>query len=218
MNITEAKKLIASMMAIYENYNPKDPEGLTARMWSDFMPDYSYEQVNVALGCYVRSNTSGFAPVPGQLIDIMHTMTTPQELNEMEAWAVVREAIGRSGYYAAEEFAKFPSSVQKAVGSADQLQAWAMDDNFSESVVMSNFQRAYRAVLDREKEISKMPENVRKLIQKTCEQSPAAMLEQKRQKTIDRANIIALPGTVEHEGIPMPEKYRVILEGMRENI
>lgn len=215
MNKVEAKKIIASMMAIYENYNPKDPEEMTARMWSDFMPDYSYEQVNAALGCYVRSNTSGFAPVPGQLIDIIHTMTTPQELNEMEAWAVVREAIGRSGYYAAEEFSKLPPLVQKAVGSADQLRVWAMDDNFNESVVMSNFQRAYKTVLNREKEISKMPENVRTLIQKTCEQSPAAILEQKRQKTIDRANIIPLPGTVEPEGVPMPEKYRDILEGMR---
>lgn len=214
MDITEAKKIIASMMAIYENYNPRDPEGLTAKMWSDFMPDYSYEQVNVALGCYVRSNTSGFAPVPGQLIDIIHTMTTPQELNEMEAWAVVREAIGRSGYYATEEFAKFPPMVQKAVGSADQLRVWAIDNDFNESVAMSNFQRTYRAVLDREKEISKMPESVRKLIQNTCEQSPAAMLEQKRRRTIGRANIIASTGEV-HEGIPMPEKYRNILEDMR---
>lgn len=217
MNITEAKKLIASMMAIYENYNPKDPEGLTAKMWSDFMPDYSYEQVNTALACYVRSSTSGFAPAPGQLIDIIHTMTTPQELNEMEAWAVVRESIGRSSYYATEEFAKLPLLVQKAVGSADQLRVWAMDDDFSESVVMSNFQRAYKSVLDREKEISKIPENVRKLIKKTCEQSPEAMLEQKRQRTIDMANAIPLTGEV-YEGVPMPEKYRDVLEEMRGSI
>lgn len=217
MNITEAKKLIASMMAVYENYNPKDPE-FAAKIWADVMPDYSYEQVNIAFACYVRSNTSGFAPTPGQLIDIIYTMTTPQELNEMEAWAVVREAIGRSGYYAMDEFAKLPTTVQKAVGSADQLHVWAMDDDFSESVVMSNFQRAYRVVLDREKEISKIPNSVRMLIQKTFEQSPAAMLEQKRQRTIERANSIALPGPVAHEGIPIPEKYRVILEGMRENI
>lgn len=213
MSITEAKKLIASMMAVYDNYNPKDPE-FTAKMWADVMPDYSYKQADAALRSYICSNASGFAPAPGQLIDIIHAMTTTEELNEMEAWALVREAIGRSGYYAAEEFAKFPPLVQKAVGSADQLRVWAMDDDFNESVVMSNFQRAYRTVLNREKEISKMPENVRKLIQKTCEQSPSAMLEQKRKRTIDRANSIALPGKI-YDGIPMPEKYRDILEGMR---
>lgn len=213
MNITEAKKLIASMMAVYENYNPKDPE-FTAKMWADVMPDYSYKQADAALRSYIRSNASGFAPAPGQLIDIIHTMTAPQELNEMEAWAVVRESIGKSIYYAAEEFAKLPQLIQKAVGSADQLQVWAMDDNFNESVVMSNFQRAYRAVLDREKEISKMTENVRKLIQKTCEKSLYAMLDQKRQRTIDQTNSIALTGKI-YEGIPMPEKYRDMLEDIR---
>lgn len=212
MNITEAKKIIASMMAIYENYNPKDPE-FTAGMWTDVMPDYSYKQVDTALRSYIRSNASGFAPAPGQLIDIIHTMIAPQEINEMEAWAIVRKAIGRSIYYAAEEFAKLPPMVQKAVGSTDQLRVWAMDDNFSESVVMSNFQRTYREVINREKEISKMPENVQKLIQKTCEQSPAAMLEQKRQRTIEVVNV---PRIEERpQGIPMPEKYRDILEGVR---
>lgn len=215
MNITECKKLIASMMAVYENYNPKDPE-FTAKMWADVMPDYSYKQADTALRNYIRSSTSGFAPTPGQIIDIIHTMTTPQELNEMEAWAVVRKAIGRSSYYATEEFTKFPPLVQKAVGSADQLRVWALDEDFSESVVMSNFQRAYRVVLDREKEISKMPENVRILIKKTCEHSPAAMLEQKRQKTIDRANSISLPGPVADKGIPMPDKYKGISKQIKE--
>jgi len=214
MSITDAKKLIASMMAVYENYNPKDPEGLTAKMWADTMPDYSYTQADAALRSYIRSSTSGFAPTPGQLIDIIHTMTTPQELNEMEAWAVVRTAIGRSGYYAAEEFAKLPISVQKAVGSADQLRVWAMDDYFNENGVMSSFQRSYRAVLERQKEISKMSNDVQMLIEKTCENSPANMLEQKRQRQIDIANVIPLPRKI-HKGIPMPDKCLKILEGMR---
>lgn len=213
MNITECKKLIVSMMVVYENYNPKDPE-LTARIWADIMPDYSYRQVDAALRSYIRSNVSGFAPTPGQLIDIIHTMTTPGELNEMEAWAVVKEAIGRSGYHATEEFAKLPLLAQKAVGSADQLRVWAIDSNFNESVVMSNFQRSYRTVIDREREISKMPEDVRMLIKKACKQFHSERLEQKRQRTIDRANSIRLPGKV-YEGVPMPEKYRDILEGMR---
>lgn len=215
MNKTEAKKIIASMIAIYPNYRPVDIIAVE-KAWTDAMPEYSYEQISAALNSYIRSNTSGFAPAPGQLMDIICTMTTPQELNEMEAWALVREAISRSTYYCVEEFAKLPPLVQKAVGDSNQLRVWAMDEDFNESVVMANFQRTYRVVLDREKEISKMPESVRMLIQKSCEKSPSAMLEQKRQRTMDRANSIALPGPVASEGVPMPDKYKVILEELRE--
>lgn len=210
MNVTECKKLIASMMAIYESYNPKDPE-FTARIWADVMPDYDYKQADAALKAYIRSNPSGYAPAPGQLIDIIHTMSNPGELNEMEAWAVVRGAIGRSAYYAVEEFAKLPPTVQKAAGSADQLRVWAIDDDFRESIVMSNFQRSYRTVLNREKEVSKMPERVRELIKKNSENSPAEMLEQKRQRAIEQ-KAIGIPEK-SYNGVPMPEKYKEYLRG-----
>lgn len=214
MNKTDAKKIIASMIAIYPNYRPVDIIAVE-KAWTDVMPEYSYEQVNAALNSYIRSNTSGFAPAPGQLIEIIHTMTRPEKLNEMEAWTLVRTAIGRSTYYSTEEFSKLPPLVQKAVGDSNQLRTWAMDENFNESVVMANFQRTYRIVISREKEISKMPENVRKLIQKTCKQSPAEMLEQKRKKTIEQVNIIALPGKI-YDGVPMPEKYKGILKKLKE--
>ena len=167
----------------------------------------------------MKSNTSGFAPAPGQIIDKIHTMTQPQELNETEAWSLVSKAIRNSGYNSTEEFAKLPPLVQKAVGLPSQLRTWALDENYNEQVAMSSFQRAYKAELKRNEELLKMPQNVRKLIEKANVGSYSAQIAEKRQKATESANerkqveIKALE--MKYEGVPMPEKYKERLEDMR---
>jgi hypothetical protein len=77
-------------------------------------------------------------------------MTKAPQMNEMEAWSLVRKAISNGYYGAEEEFAKLPDDVKRAVGSASQLRTWAMDSGFNEGVAMSQFQRVYRTQQERE--------------------------------------------------------------------
>ena len=202
----------------YPNYNPIDEE-LAAETWAGVTEEYTYEQVDIALRSYMKTNTIGFAPAPGQIIDKIHTMTQPQELNEMEAWSLVSKAIRNSGYNSADEFAKLPPLVQKAVGLPSQLRTWALDENYNEQVAMSSFQRAYKAELKLHEELQKMPQNVRNFIEKANVGSYSSQIAEKRQQAIESANerkqgeIKALE--MKHEGVPMPEKYRERLEGMR---
>lgn len=218
MQIEDARKFVAVLMVTYPNYNPIDEE-LSAETWASVTEEYTYDQVNVALKSYMKSNTSGFAPVPGQIIDKIHTMTQPHELNEMEAWSLVSRAIRNSTYNSVSEFEKLPPLVQKAVGLPDNLREWAMTENLNHEVVMSNFQRAYKTELKRHEELQKMPKNIRNLIEKANVGSYSAKIEEKRQQaiesTIDRkqAEIKALE--MKHEGVPMPERYRERLEDMR---
>lgn len=164
MNKVEAKKIIASMMVFYPNYNPGDID-ITADAWADVMSEYEYALISSALKSYIRSNSSGFAPAPGQLMDIIHSITVPEELNEMEAWALVSKALRNGCYGAEQEFEQLPPLVQKAVGAPSQLHNWSQTDIESvENVIQSNFMRTYRAVLAREKEISKMPRDIKKII------------------------------------------------------
>lgn len=215
MTFNEAMKFVAVLMTIYPNYNPADEE-LAAQVWADVTEDYTYEQVDAALKSYMRTNTSGFAPVPGQIIDKIHTMTQPQELNEMEAWSLVSKAIRNSGYNSVEEFSKLPPIVQNAVGLPSQLRTWALDENYNEEVAMSSFQRAYKAELKRHEELQKMPQNVRQLIKKANVGSYSAQIAEKRQQAIESANerkqgeIKALE--MKHEGVFPPEG---MLENMR---
>lgn len=206
MRIEDARKFVAVLMVSYPNYKPIDTE-LAAKTWEDVTEEYTYEQINAALKIYMQSNTSGFAPVPGQIIENIHKLTDSQELNEMEAWSLVRRAI-RNGQDELEEFSKLPPIVQKAVGLPSQLRAWAIDEHFNENVVMSNFQRAYAIELKRYKELQKMPRNIRALIENTIKGSPAAQIEQKRQAAIETAikrkqgEIKALE--TKYEGSPPP--------------
>jgi hypothetical protein len=159
MTRDETKKIIRIIADSYPNYKPSDISE-TIDVWSMMLEEYPYNQIAMALKAYILTDTSGFAPSIGQLVNKL-TSAEPQ-LNEMEAWSLVSKAI-RNGYYGAEEeFAKLPEVVQKAVGNPANLRAWAHTDEQSiENVVQSNFLRTYRVVVKRESENAKLPDSLR---------------------------------------------------------
>lgn len=204
MTVNDARKIIAVMLVSYPNFKPIDTE-LMATTWADMLNEYSYEQVSVALKCYITTDTSGFAPSIGQLIDKLKTVEQPQELNELQAWGLVRKAINNSGYHSEEEFAKLPPLVQKAVGTPGQLKQWGMSDIESiETVAQSNFMRTYRAVAKREDEVSRMPIEIRHLIQQN---EPKIMIEYTSAKAIEDKN---------REWKPMSDEIRAKLDKLKE--
>jgi hypothetical protein len=204
MTVNDARKIIAVMLVSYPNFKPIDTE-LMATTWADMLNEYSYEQVSVALKCYITTDTSGFAPSIGQLIDKLKTVEQPQELNELQAWGLVRKAINNSGYHSEEEFAKLPPLVQKAVGTPGQLKQWGMSDIESiETVAQSNFMRTYRAVVKREDEVSRMPKEIRQLIQQN---EPKIMIEYTSVKAIEDKN---------REWKPMSDEIRAKLDKLKE--
>lgn len=199
MTRDETKKIIMVISAAYPNFKPQDLR-MTVDTWHMMLNEYSCTQVSIAVKAYIASDTSGFAPSIGQVVGLMKKIEEPEELNEMEAWGLVSRAI-RNGYYGAEkEFEKLPSLVQKAVGTPGQLRNWSQSDIESlESVVQSNFLRSYRNEVRKKQETARMPENIRKLIEKTeqkmlggCkEHTPETMIEDKSEPL--------------EESIPMPE-------------
>lgn len=168
----------------YPNYKPMDLSE-TVDVWTMMLEEYTYEQISIALKAYVLSDASGFAPSVGQLVAKVQTITQPQELNEMEAWALVSKALKRSANNSAEEYFKLPPLVRKAVGLPEQLRTWSMDENFNEEVAMSQFQRCYRTELSRKKEVDKLPSDMQKLTQNTIKTSPVVQI----QAEIERADI-----------------------------
>lgn len=169
MTRDEAKKIVMAISGLYSNFKPADLK-LTVDTWAVVLSDYGYKQIESALIAYSATDRSGFAPAPGQLIGLLDMKNQEKDLNEMEAWALVSNAL-RNGYYGAEkEFDKLPESVQKAVGSPDNLRNWSQTDSGSvENVIQSNFMRSYRAVLKREQDIRKMPEKVKGVLIGTAE-------------------------------------------------
>ena len=183
MTREETVKIMRIICDSYPNYKPTNLSEIVD-VWYMMLSDYTYDEVSIALKAYITSNTSGFAPAIGQLITTIQTITQKQELNEMEAWAIVSKTIRNSAYNSVEEFAKLPPLVQKAVGLPNQLRQWALDENFNEQVTSSNFMRCYRAELNRQQEIVRMPSEVRQLIQNMPVSAHKAQIEQKRSETV----------------------------------
>lgn len=215
MTREETVKIIRIMVNSYPNYKPNNISE-TVDVWQMMLSEYTYEQISVALKAYILSDTSGFAPSIGQLIAKIQTISRPQELSEMEAWALVSKAIRNSGYNSVEEFAKLPPLVQRAVGLPDQLRIWAIDENYNEQVVSSNFMRCYRNEVEHEKKILSMPKDVQALFQNGSKNSYKAQIEAKRDFAIKylaerkESEIKALETKGEY--VPMPDDIKEILE------
>lgn len=167
-----------------KTYFPRDnmlPTDTAMELWYDMLKDMDYQSACIGLKNHVA--TSKFAPT---IADIRNgaVISHPQELNEMEAWSIVSKSIRNSGYNSVEEFSKLPPLVQKAVGLPSQLRTWALDENYNEEVVSSNFIKCYRNELAKQREFQKIPQNVRNLIGKANVGSYSAQIAEKRQKAM----------------------------------
>lgn len=163
MTRDEVKEIIMIMTYTYPNYKPADITA-TVDTWTAILSSYQFEHIRAALHSYILSDTKGFAPTPGQLIDKIPIKSF--DMTEMEAWGKVNKALSNSNYHAKEEFDKLPLVVQKTLGRFEVLQEWAgMEIDTVQSVIQSNFIRNYRTVLQREKERNKLPTRLREILE-----------------------------------------------------
>lgn len=153
MTREETKKIIAVIATAYPNYKPNDYSTVIS-IWSEMLSGYEYMDINNALKAYILTDKSGFAPSIGQIVE---KINAHEEMEDLEAWALVRKAIRNGNYGSAEEFSKLPPDVQKAVGDSTNIEAWASVPSGSvETVIQSQFLRAYRNVKTREMEERKI--------------------------------------------------------------
>lgn len=215
MTEKEVRQLLAMAQAVYPNYNPPSREA-AVNAWLMCLSEYDNNVVTAAFKAYITTDTSGFAPGIGQLLDKVHLIQNPQELNEMEAWALVSKAL-RNGYYGAvEEFNKLPPLVQKAVGSPDNLRNWSQTDvKAIETVIQSNFMRSYAAIVKREYEINKMSADVRALIENVNKTSYSAQIGSKNQQAIKLSLKDNKSQNKPIKGVPMPKEIKERIEQMK---
>lgn len=215
MTKNEVVKLLMTIQTFYPNYQVENKE-FTINAWYSIIGDCDYKPMEKALRAYITTDTSGFAPSIGQLINKLHEVQSPQELNEMEAWLLVSKALRNGTYGAVEEFNKLPPLVQKAVGSPDNLRNWAQTDSESiENVVQSNFMRTYRTVVNRAKEYRKMPKDIQTLIESTNRSSYSAQIGSKNQQTIKLSLEDNKSQNKPIKGVPMPKEIKERIEQMK---
>lgn len=134
-------------------------------LWAEMFANDDVALVAAAVKSVIESDEKGFPPSIGQVKAKMRLLTSAGEPTESDVWNVVKKALRNGIYDAAKEFAALPPVVKRIVGSPEQLREWStMDSETVHSVVASNFQRSYRAIAARDREIAKLPADVKALL------------------------------------------------------
>ena len=168
MTKAETRAILAIIGIYYPNYHPTNQE-LAVNAWHEVLSDMDYKQISLALKIYARTNTSGFAPTPGQLIECI---SIDRHHSPEEAWAMVSKALTNGIYGWREEYDKLPAMVQRAVGRAENLREWAqLPSETVQSVIHSNFLRAYKAQSESDMQLKKLPAKIRGLIEEITKKS-----------------------------------------------
>lgn len=166
------RKDVAGILALLQTEYPASfsrlsPEQMHGKvnLWAEILANDDPKLVYAAVKAIVAGDAREFAPGIGEIRTRMHELTAPAERSEGEAWALVSKACRNGTYGYKTEFDKLPPDVQAAVGSPEQIREWAMmDEETVQSVVASNFMRAFKTVSKRTKQTAMLPDSVKALL------------------------------------------------------
>ena len=167
------KQEIVQLMAIIREFYPtyyrnktEEETKVSARLWWDMFQEDDGMQVLAAVKAFVATDTKGFPPSVGQIKQRLVQLQMPDMPDEAEAWKQVWKAIQNSSYHSKEEFEKLHPIVQRVVGQPEMLKAWAMEKaDDMQTVIASNFQRAYRARAAAAAEHLALPSAIRQMLE-----------------------------------------------------
>ena len=176
MTKAEFSILAKAMKAVYSD--PKFIADTDAMMvWYELLKDIQYELCQAAIHKYMSTNK--FPPTIADIRQLATEISTPEVLNEMEAWSLVYKAICNSAYHAKEEFDKLPKECQKAVGNPAILREWAgLEVSEVNTVIQSNFMRSYKVESKRSQEFKQLPQSTREYIGALSQKMSPKLLDQ----------------------------------------
>lgn len=96
MNRNETLKIMAVIKAAYPYYyNNQSEEDLktVVNLWQGMFEEYEYRLVSGAVRAFIASDTKGFPPSVGMVLDKLRLLIAPPELSEMEAWNQLSRAV-----------------------------------------------------------------------------------------------------------------------------
>lgn len=156
--------LKAAYPGFYATIKPAEAEGIVG-LWQEMFFEPA-QVVAAAVKALIATRTSTYPPTIGEVKDKIRLITTPADTGAAEAWSLVRDAISDGIYGAEKGFAALPPDIQSIVGSHAQLTQWAqMDAETVQSVVASNFMKAYREHQARKKQVEVLPPDIRERLE-----------------------------------------------------
>lgn len=142
--ITKVLDLLESAYGVKKFYADTDKRKVI-HLWSVLFREDEATEVNRAVVDCI--STLQFAPTIADIKMRMAEAKMSGQPTEMEAWAMVRDAVNRSSsrQSATEAFNELPPAIRRCCATPTQLCLWyKLNDEQLETVVASNFQRSYR--------------------------------------------------------------------------
>jgi len=166
MNRDDVRNLVHTIVRVYPSWKITDAKE-TVDAWSAFLIDEDTTMIGLALKQYIKTNTSGFPPSVGQLIQLARPQKV--EVSALEVWGEVSRAIQNSAYNSIEEFDKLPDLAKKTIGNPAVLRSWAIDQEYNEGVVSSNFLKNYNTMKARQERYDGLIPELKALTEQTAE-------------------------------------------------
>ena len=140
-------------MIIQVSYPSYKPESMSFAidLWCNMLKNYPFSIVSAALKNEISTNTTGFAPSIGKIIDEINKLKTKDKpiLNANEAWIKVKFALRDSYYNSTDTFNELPTEIQQALGDASTLKHWSMiDSNYIDTHIRLEFIKSYQSILN----------------------------------------------------------------------
>lgn len=173
--------LKAAYPAYYSNMPKRDAENAVS-LWNEMFAEDDYAVVGAAVKALLAADEKGYPPTIGAVKSKIHKITQPQDMTELEAWALVRRAITGASMDASSrrirdgeleqrtsaerKYDELPQMIQRLIGSPSQLAMWAsLSTESIETVVQSNFMRSYKARCAADREYNALPADIKKLME-----------------------------------------------------
>ena len=142
MNKNDVLKMLNILQVTYPNFYKgfsKQELQEAVNLYQEMFKDDDSKLVFVALKEVI--NTSEYPPTIATIKNKMYNMTHTND-NNTELWNKLKNAIGRSNYYAQEEYDKLPNILKDYVRSPNRLQEMAsMDSDVINSVEKGIFMK-----------------------------------------------------------------------------
>lgn len=215
MTREETKQILMRVETSFPNWKPTAPLAIVIDTWNEMLTNFTYEQVLSAVKAYIVSDSSGFAPTIGKVIEMLYLLYhNENEINEIEAWNLVLKAIRNSAYHAEEEFSKLPPIIQRTIVNPGQLREWGLLEDVDGKgmiVMQSNFMRVYRQEQARERNNIKFNPDILKLLNNTA---PISLSKEENKK---------LPVNIEREiaeksRVPISDRIQHKIEDVRKKL
>lgn len=153
--------------SLYQNADANDLNN-AVKLWTAMFEEDDPGLVMAAAKAFIATDTKGFPPHIGAIKEKMRILTKTDMPTPMEAWGNVWKTMKKNRYDALKTFNELPPIVRSVIGYSERLAEWnKMSIDQVETVVSSNFQKAYRERVKEKQEYEALPRDIRAMYEAT---------------------------------------------------